>query len=40
MNNDEWQHELYELVAHIEQCQHTMHTEQKIDDVYITSYLQ
>ena len=22
MNNDEWQHELYELVARIEQCQH------------------
>ena len=31
MNNDEWQHELYELVARIEQCQHT---KQEIDDVY------
>ena len=29
MNNDEWQHELYEL-ARIEQCQHT---KQEIDDV-------
>ena len=31
MNNDEWQHELYELFARIKQCQHT---KQEIDDVY------
>ena len=31
MNNDEWQHELDELVARIEQCQHT---KQEIVDVY------
>ena len=31
MNNDEWQHELYELVVRIEQCQHI---KQEIDDVY------
>ena len=31
MNKDEWQHELYELVARIKQCQHT---KQEIDYVY------